>query len=422
MKKSVIFILALVLAAFLSLLALKTLFQKPPIKVGVLHSLTGTMAFSEESVKNGTLLAIEEINAQGGVLGRRIEPIVRDGQSDWQVFAEETEKLLSIDEVEVIFGCWTSACRKTIKPIMEEHNKLLFYPVQYEGLETSPNIVYTGSAPNQQIIPAVKWAFDHLGKSFFLVGSDYIFPRTANEIIKEQVKALRGKIVGEEYLILGSQDAKPVIDKILEAKPDIILNTINGDTNIAFFKALEEAGITSKKIPVISFSIAEAELKTLKSPYMEGNYAAWNYFQSIDSQPNHLFVKNFKETYGEQSVTDDPIESGYFGVYLWANAVNKAKSTDTQAVRKHLSAQSFEAPEGIVYIDPENQHTWKIVRIGRIKTDGQFEIVWSSVKPVRPVPYPIYKSKEEWDIFLDKLQTGWQGKWANPHKPVPKIL
>lgn len=422
MKKSVIFILALVLAAFLSLLALKTLFQKPPIKVGVLHSLTGTMAFSEESVKNGTLLAIEEINAQGGVLGRRIEPIVRDGQSDWQVFAEETEKLLSIDEVEVIFGCWTSACRKTIKPIMEEHNKLLFYPVQYEGLETSPNIVYTGSAPNQQIIPAVKWAFDHLGKSFFLVGSDYIFPKTANEIIKEQVKALRGKIVGEEYLILGSQDAKPVIDKILEAKPDIILNTINGDTNIAFFKALEEAGITSKKIPVISFSIAEAELKTLKSPYMEGNYAAWNYFQSIDSQPNHLFVKNFKETYGEQSVTDDPIEAGYFGVYLWANAVNKAKSTDTQAVRKHLSAQSFEAPEGIVYIDPENQHTWKIVRIGRIKTDGQFEIVWSSVKPVRPVPYPIYKSKEEWDIFLDKLQTGWQGKWANPHKPVPKIL
>lgn len=413
-QNSLLFVIPLLAMALFSYLFFSGYYQKPPIKVGILHSLTGTMAISEQSVKNGTLLAIQEINKKGGVLGRKIEPVVRDGQSDESVFASEAEKLLRDEKVEVIFGAWTSASRKTLIPILEKYQKLLFYPVQYEGLESSPYVVYTGAAPNQQIIPAVKWAFDHLGKTFFLVGSDYIFPRTANAIIKEQVKALRGEVIGEEYILLGSSNVSKVVEKIKEAQPKVILNTINGDANIAFFKELYNAGLTSDQIPSISFSIAEVELKNLNSNYIEGNYAAWNYFQSIDSPANYKFVHDFKKAYGENSVTDDPIEAGYFGVYLWANAVQSALRTNTEDVRKHLSNEGFEAPEGVVYIDPENQHTWKIVRIGKIRSDRQFDIIWSSGKPVRPVPYPIYKSKEEWNLFLNQLHLTWKGQWANP--------
>ncbi len=260
----------LILAAWLTVLAVIVLwFQKytktqNPIKVGIIHSLTGTMGSSETPVEEATLMAINEINENGGLLGGRpILPIIIDIKSDWNFAAKEVKKLIVDEHVKAIFGCWTSACRKTIKPIIEENDSLLFYPLQYEGLEQSPNIVYTGAAPNQQIIPAVKWAYDHLGKNIFLVGSDYVFPRTANAIIKDQVKGLGGEIVGEEYIILGSQVVEEIIDKIVKAKPDFILNTINGDSNIAFFKTLREKGVTSKTIPTISFSIGEGELKSL---------------------------------------------------------------------------------------------------------------------------------------------------------------
>ena len=386
------------------------------IKVGILHSLTGTMAISENPVKDSTLLAIQEINDAGGLLGKKIEPVIHDGKSDWPTFANEAEKLIKEDKVAVVFGSWTSASRKTVKPIFERYNHLLFYPVQYEGLEESPNIVYTGAAPNQQIIPAVKWTFDNIGKKFFLVGSDYVFPRTANAIIKDIVSALEGEIVGEEYLLLGSSDVDDVVKKIAAAKPDAIFNTINGDSNLAFFKALRAVGITPDKIPTISFSIAEAELQAMGAAAFAGDYAAWNYFQSIDSEKNREFVEKFKKIYGASRVTDDPIEAGYFGVHLWAKAVNDAGTTDVEAVRKALPKQSFEAPEGMVYIDKENQHTWKIVRIGKILPDGQFEIVWSSEKPIRPVPFPVYRSKIEWNQFLTELYKSWGERWANPGK------
>ena len=386
------------------------------IKVGILHSMTGTMAISENPVKDSTLLAIEEINEAGGLLGKKIEVVIRDGKSDWPTFAREAEKLITEDKVFVVFGTWTSASRKTVKPIFEKYNHLLFYPVQYEGLEQSPNIVYTGAAPNQQIIPAVKWTFDNIGKKFFLVGSDYVFPRTANAIIKDIVSALQGEIVGEEYLLLGSSNVDGLVKKIVDAKPDAILNTINGDSNLAFFKALRGAGITPDKIPTISFSIAEAELQAMGAADFAGDYAAWNYFQSINSEKNNEFVAKFKQIYGASRVTDDPIEAGYFGVHLWAKAVKDAGTPELEAVRKALPKQSFEAPEGMVYIDGENQHTWKIVRIGKILPDGQFEIVWSSDKPIRPVPFPIYRSKVEWNQFLTDLFKSWGDKWANPGK------
>jgi urea transport system substrate-binding protein len=412
---SVFLILFIVVILFIWLgVTHKSVGREAPIKIGVLHSLTGTMAISETSVADATLLAIEEINKKGGVLGRLIEPIIVDGQSDWPTFAMEAERLIVEEKVSVVFGCWTSASRRTVKPVFEKHDHLLFYPVQYEGLEQSPNIIYTGAGPNQQIIPAVKWSFDHLGKRFFLVASDYVFPRSANAIIKDQTAALRGEIVGEEYILLGSSDVKGVVQKIVKTNPDVILNTINGDSNVAFFRELRAAGITPEKIPTVSFSIAEQEVRTLGAKLVMGDYAAWNYFQSTEGPENRAFVASFKAKYGPNRVTNDPMEAGYFGVYLWAQAVETAKEINVRAVRKALLNQSFAAPEGIVYIDEENQHTWKTVRIGKINADGQFDIVWSSEKPVRPVPYPLYRSQSEWDLFLNDLYTGWGNQWANP--------
>jgi urea transport system substrate-binding protein len=388
--------------------------NQQPIRVGVLHSLTGTMAISESAVADATILAIEELNQRGGLLGRQIEPVVVDGASDWPTFARETERLIRDVRVDAIFGCWTSACRKTVRPVIERYNHLLFYPVQYEGLEQSPNIVYTGAAPNQQIIPAVKWSMDNLGTRFFLVGSDYVFPRTANAIIRDQVTALRGEIVGEEYLLLGSSDATALVEKIRRAQPDVILNTINGDSNIAFFRALRAAGISSETIPTVSFSIAEPELRSMGSELTTGDYAAWNYFQSIDTPENAAFVASFKARYGQDRVVSDPMEAAYFGVQLWAQAVADMGTAEVTVVRDAIKRQSLSAPGGVVYIDPTSLHTWKVVRIGKIGADGQFTIVWSSEKPIRPIPYPIYRTPEVWDQFLDQLYQGWGQSWANP--------
>jgi len=384
------------------------------IKVGILHSLSGTMAISERSVADATLLAIEEINKNGGLLGKKIEPVLVDGESNWDKFASEAASLIDEKQVNVVFGCWTSASRKTVKPVFEEKNHLLFYPVQYEGLEQSPNIVYTGAAPNQQILPAVKWAIDNLGSKIFIVGSDYVFPRTAAAIIKDKVSDLGGEVVGDEYALLGSTNVDEMIAKIVAAQPDVIMNNINGDTNVAFFKKLKEAGITAEQIPVFSFSIAEDELRNMDVSDMVGHYAAWNYFQSIDSDKNKAFVNRYKAKFGNFRVTDDPIEAGYFGVFLWAEAVKKAQSAEVAQVRKYLGNQSFEAPGGLVYIDAETQHTWKAVHIGKFNSDGQVDIEWSSGKPIRPIPYPDSRSKNAWTQFLDDMYQGWGKAWANP--------
>lgn len=387
--------------------------QKAPIKVGILHSLSGTMAISEKAVADATLMAIDEINQQGGLLGRKIEAVLVDGKSDWGHFAKEAERLITQEKVSVIFGCWTSASRKTVKPVFEKYKHLLFYPVQYEGLEQSPNIVYTGAAPNQQIIPATKWAFDNVGKKFFIVGSDYVFPRTASAIMQDLIQQLGGEVVGDEYVLLGSKDVKSMIEKIVQTKPDVIMNNINGDTNVEFFKQLREAGITPDKIPTFSFSIAEDELRSLDKKAMEGEYTAWNYFQSVDNELNKKFVQNYQKRHGKGTVTDDPIEAGYISVNLWAQAVRKAGTDEVQTVRKNLPNQSFIAPGGLVYIDAENQHIWKTVHIGKFKADGQVQIVWSSDKPVKPTPFPTSRKREKWETFLVNLYEGWGKNWAN---------
>ena len=366
------------------------------IKVGILHSLSGTMSISEVSVRDATLLAIKEINAKGGVLGKQLEAVVEDGASDWPTFAEKAKKLLEQDKVAVVFGCWTSASRKAVKPVFEELNGLLFYPVQYEGLEQSPNIFYTGAEPTQQIIPGVDYLVKELkAKKIYLLGSDYVFPRTANLIIKAQLKSLGVELAGEEYVPLGGTEFSTIISKIQEAKPDAIFNTLNGDSNVAFFKQFKDAGFTPDKLPVMSVSVAEEEVRGIGAANIAGHYVAWNYFQTTDTPENKAFVEAYKAAYGADRVTDDPIEAGYFGVYLWKAMAEKAGSVAVADIKKAAASGeiSFAAPEGTVKVDPENQHTWKVVRIGKINDTGLIDEVYSSKDAVQPDPF---LKKIEW--------------------------
>lgn len=385
-----------------------------PIKVGVLHSMSGTMAASETVVVDATLLAIEEINQSGGLLGRPLKPVVADGRSDAKIFASEAERLIGQDQVCTIFGCWTSASRKAVKRVVEDRDHLLIYPLQFEGLEESPNIVYMGAAPNQQILPALDWAMTVLNKKrFFLVGSDYVFPRTANAIIKDYLQSKGGVVLGEEYLRLGNQNSEPLVKEIRQVQPDMILNTINGDSNTAFFRSLRAAGVTPTEIPCLSFSVAEQELRSLNIEDTEGDYAAWTYFQSVDSPENRQFIDHFQDKY-PQRVISDPMESAYVGVKMWANAVTAANSIDPIKIRRALLNQKYDAPSGVTRIDPDTQHTYKTPRVGQIRSDGQFDIVWSASEPVRPLPYPASRTAQEWKAFLYDLNTSWKGQWSAP--------
>ena len=377
------------------------------IKVGILHSLSGTMAISEKSVVDAEQLAIEEINAAGGVLGKKIEAIVEDGASDWPTFAEKAKKLIDQDKVVTIFGCWTSASRKAVLPVFEEKKHMLWYPVQYEGQECSQNIFYTGAAPNQQIEPSVDWLLQNKGKEFFLVGSDYVFPRTANTIIKAQLEAKGGKTVGEDYLPLGNTEVTAIITKIKAALPNggVIYNTLNGDSNVAFFKQLKGAGLGPDKYPSMSVSIAEEEVKAIGKDYLKGHYAAWNYFQTVDTPANKKFVEAFKKKYGQERVTNDPMEAAYIMVYLWKQAVEKAKTTDIEAVRKAAIGQTFDAPEGQVTLG-NNHHISKFVRIGEVADDGLFKIVYSTDKAVEPIP---------WNQYVAETK-GYSCDWSDPKK------
>ncbi len=377
------------------------------IKVGVLHSLSGTMAISESSVVDAVNLAIEEINADGGVLGQPIEAIVEDGASDWPTFAEKARKLIEQDQVPVVFGGWTSASRQAMLPVFEEKDHMLWYPVQYEGQECSKNVFYTGAAPNQQIEPAVDWLVENKGDTFFLVGSDYVFPRTANTIIKAQVDELGGEVVGEDYIPLGSTEVTPIITKITQALPDggVIFNTLNGDSNVAFFTQMQGAGLDPDKYPVMSVSVAEEEVQAIGPEFLEGHYASWNYFMTADTPENEAFTKAFKEKFGEERVTNDPMEAAYVAVYLWKQAVEKAGTTDIPAVREAAYGQTFSAPEGTVTMNT-NHHLSKVVRIGEVRADGQFEIVSSSDAAVSPVP---------WNQFVADTK-GYACDWSDASK------
>lgn len=358
------------------------------IKVGVLQSLSGTMAISEVSVKDSELLAIKEVNAAGGVLGKKLVPVVEDGASDWPTFAEKAQKLISSDKVAVTFGGWTSASRKAMLPVFERNKALLYYPVQYEGLEASPYIFYTGATTNQQIIPALEYLKEEKkAKSVYLVGSDYVFPRTANKEIKAWAAANGMKVLGEEYAPLGSTEFATIVNKVKAANPDAVFNTLNGDSNVAFFKQLEGAGLPSSKLPVVSVSIAEDEVRGIGADKLEGQIVAWNYYQTTPGAMNEKFVKAYKAAYGSDRVTDDPIEAGYVSVKLWAAAANKAGSVDPEKVKAASAGLTLDAPEGKVTVDGANHHIHKTARIGVIQPDGLIKTVWESDGPIKPDPF-----------------------------------
>jgi urea transport system substrate-binding protein len=416
LKTTITVIILLTIVITFILLIKPVWYRKSPIKIGVLFSQSGEFAGSDKLLIDGTILAVEEINAKGGLLNRKLEMVFADGRSSDEVFAKEANRLIKQEKVSVIFGCLTSSCRKRVKEVVEKENHLLMYPVAYEGVEQSPNIIYLGSAPNQQFIPAIKWAVDHLGKRFYLVGSDYIWPHIANEIIKTEIQNLGGQVVGEDYILVGDNKMQPTIQHILATKPQIILHTLIASSNKSFFEALHQAGITPQKIPVLTFAIGEGQVHEFNIQYIAGNYAAWSYFESIDDPENVAFIKRFKNRFGQDKVTNDPMVSAYMGVKLWAQAVEDAGTDDVIAVRENLLHQELHSPSGPVYIDPFNQHTWKMVRIGQFLENGQIKEIWKSAKPIPPEPYPSFKSKAEWESLLQQLYDKWGQQWGNYQK------
>ncbi|MFP3752798.1 MULTISPECIES: urea ABC transporter substrate-binding protein [Cupriavidus] len=376
--------------------------SKDPIKVGILHSLSGTMAISETSLKDVALMTIDEINKSGGVLGRKLEPVVVDPASNWPLFAEKARQLITQDKVAVTFGCWTSVSRKSVLPVYEELNSLLFYPVQYEGEEMSKNVFYTGAAPNQQAIPAVEYLMSKEGggaKRFFLLGTDYVYPRTTNKILRAFLKSkgVADKDIEEVYTPFGHSDYQTIvanIKKFSQGGKTAVISTINGDSNVPFYKELGNAGLKAKDVPVVAFSVGEEELRGIDTKPLVGHLAAWNYFMSVKNPENDAFKKQWAAWVkannlpgGDKRVTNDPMEATYVGIHMWAQAVKKAGTTDADKVRQAMYGQTFKSPDGFTLTMGENHHLYKPVMIGEVKGDGQFTVVWKTPKPVRAQPW-----------------------------------
>jgi urea transport system substrate-binding protein len=381
--------------------------QQGPIKVGVLHSLSGTMAISETVLKDTVLMAIDEVNAKGGVLGRKLEAVVVDPASNWPLFAEKAKQLITQDKVAAVFGCWTSVSRKSVLPVFEQSNALLFYPVQYEGEELSKNVFYTGAAPNQQAIPAVEYLMSKDGgsaKRWVLLGTDYVYPRTTNKILRAFLKA-KGVADGdilEEYTPFGHSDYQTIIAKIKkfagEGKKTAVVSTINGDSNVPFYKELGNQGLKATDVPVVAFSVGEEELRGVDTKPLVGHLAAWNYFMSIKGASNDEFIKKWagyakaKGVAGhkDKPLTNDPMEATYIGFNMWVQAVAKAKSTEVDKVRAAMIGQTFKAPSGITSTMDPSHHLRKSVFVGEIKADGQFNTVWKTPGPVAADPWSDY--------------------------------
>ena len=376
------------------------------IKVGILHSLSGTMAISETTLKDVALMAIEEINAKGGVLGRKLEPVVVDPASNWPLFAEKARQLIAKDKVAAVFGCWTSVSRKSVLPVFKELNGLLFYPVQYEGEELEKNVFYTGAAPNQQAIPAVEYLMSKDGggaRRFVLLGTDYVYPRTTNKILRAFLKSkgVKDSDIQEAYTPFGHADYQTIvanIKKFSAGGKTAVISTINGDSNVPFYKELGNAGLKATDVPVVAFSVGEEELRGVDTRPLVGHLAAWNYFGSVKNPVNADFTRKWrayaaakKLPNADKAVTNDPMEATYVGIHMWAQAVEKAKSVDTDKVIAAMAGQSFKAPSGFTLtMDASNHHLHKPVMIGEIRADGQFNVVWKSKAPIRAQPWSPY--------------------------------
>jgi urea transport system substrate-binding protein len=402
-----------------------------PIKVGILHSLSGTMAISETSLKDVALMAIDELNANGGVLGRKVEAVVVDPASNWPLFAEKARELIQKEKVAVTFGCWTSVSRKSVLPVFEELNGLLFYPVQYEGEESSFNVFYTGAAPNQQAIPAVEYLMGKRGgaaKRFVLLGTDYVYPRTTNKILRYFLhsKGITDADIMEKYTPFGHADYQTIVadvKKFAAGKRTAVISTINGDSNVPFYKELANQGLKAEDIPVVAFSVGEEELRGIDTKPLVGHLAAWNYFMSVDTPQNKNFidkwmayVKKNNLTGGEKRVTNDPMEATYVGIQMWAHAVEQAKTTDIDAVRQAIGGQVVKAPSGFdMTMDAKNHHLHKPVFIGEVRANGQFQVVWKTDGPIRA---------QAWSPFIPesaKKVADWTYPWVCGNCTEPKF-
>ena len=373
------------------------------VKVGVLHSLSGTMAISETVLKDVALMAFDEINAKGGVMGRKIEPVVVDPASNWPLFAEKARQLITQDKVAAVFGCWTSVSRKSVLPVFEELNGVLFYPVQYEGEELSKNVFYTGAAPNQQAIPAVEYLMSKEGggaKRWVLLGTDYVYPRTTNKILRAFLKSkgVDDKDIDEKYTPFGHADYQTIVadvKKFAAGGKTAVVSTINGDSNVPFYKELGNQGLKATDVPVVAFSVGEEELRGVDTKPLVGHLAAWNYFMSIDNPENKKFIADWKAYVkaknlpdGDKRVTNDPMEATYVGIKMWAQAVEQAGTTNVDAVRQAVGGQTVKAPSGFTLtMDAKNHHLHKPVYIAEIKADGQFQVVWKTDGPIRAMPW-----------------------------------
>ena len=376
------------------------------IKVGILHSLSGTMAISETSLKDVALMTIDEINAHGGVLGKKLEPVVVDPASNWPLFAEKARELISKDKVAVVFGCWTSVSRKSVLPVFKELNSLLFYPVQYEGEELEKNVFYTGAAPNQQAIPAVEYLMSKDGggaRRFVLLGTDYVYPRTTNKILRAFLKSkgVKDSDIMEVYTPFGHSDYQTIVANIKKFSAEgktAVVSTINGDSNVPFYKELGNAGLKATQVPVVAFSVGEEELRGVDTKPLVGHLAAWNYFESVKNPVNAEFVKKWRAyakakhlPNADTAVTNDPMEATYVGIHMWKQAVEKAGSTDTDKVIAAMGGQAVKAPSGFTLtMDATNHHLHKPVMIGEIRADGQFNVVWKTKQTVRAQPWSPY--------------------------------
>ena len=392
-----------------------------PIRVGVLHSLTGPMATSEIPVVNAIRMAADEINARGGLLGRPIELLVRDGKSDPATFASEAERLLSEDRVSAVFGCWTSASRRTVRPIVERLGGLMVYPVQYEGVESSPNLVYAGAAPNQQIVPAMQWLFDRGARRVALVGSDYVFPHVANAIIRDLVRSLGGEVVVERYIPLSGGGEDEAARAIVAARPDAILNTVNGDSNRTLMRALRSLGVEPGRTPVVSFSIAEPQIAAWSPDLFAGDFVAATYFESMPSPQSRAFARALRAHHGDSARASDAVESAYTAFMLWAQAVEDAGTPDPKAVRAAMGGMFTVGPAGVAVVDASSGHLWRSARIGEVMPGGSIRVVWESGAPIRPMPYPMWRSRGDWDRFIADLRSAWRGSWSSPGDvPAPR--
>jgi urea transport system substrate-binding protein len=394
------------------------------IKVGVLHSLSGTMAISETTLKDTVLMMVDDINKKGGLLGKKVEAVVVDPASNWPLFAEKARELIAKEKVAVVFGCWTSVSRKSVLPVFEELNGMLFYPVQYEGEESSRNVFYTGAAPNQQAIPAVEYLMSKEGgdvKRWVLAGTDYVYPRTTNKILEAFLKS---KGVAQDdiminYTPFGHSDWQTIVADIKKfagaGKKTAVVSTINGDANVPFYKELANAGIKASDIPVVAFSVGEEELAGIDTKNLVGHLAAWNYFQSVKAPENDRFVSQWKGFIkNDKRVTNDPMEATYIGFKMWTQAVQQAGTTDIDAVRQAMYGQKVKAPSGFEAVMNTNHHLSKPVMIGEIQPNGQFDIVWQTKGPVKA---------DAWSKFIPesaKLTADWTYPWVCGNCAEPK--